>query len=551
MRRSRAIIITAAAAVAAGAAAVVVALPASAAAVTATFAKTSEWGDGWQGRYTIENAGTTALTSWKVEFDLPAGTTIGSYWEAVLTSDGRHHTFTNREWNGAVAPGASLSFGFIGVGSGSPLNCKLNGAPCTGGDSSPTTAPASTAPVAGDRPTPAAPVTTAPTTAAPTTSAPTSGASAVPSNPTTGPGSNVLPLQVTNRSGRDEAVHLYMLGELNGRLGYVDAEGRFTAWSGGANPPVPAPDVSIDGPRDGAATTVRVPRGLSGRLYFAFGDKLVFKLTPDGLVQPAVQDPADANAKILFDWTEFTFNASGLWINSSQVDHFAIPHAVSVTTADGTTRATGAIKPGGREKVFAALAKQPGWSGTVVTRADGVKLRALAPGKAADAGAFSKTYLDSYITDVWNTYKSRTLTVVPFQLEPGKKFFGRTDGSGQTMNFTDASGKQVYSIRKPATADVWGCDGALIAPNDAVGGPIARSLCASLNRSTLGRIHTAPTYEPAQFYQGDITNFYSKVVHEAHVDGKAYGFAFDDVAAQESLVHDGDPRGAGVVLEGF
>jgi hypothetical protein len=34
-------------------------------------------------------------------------------------------------------------------------------------------------------------------------------------------------------------------------------------------------------------------------------------------------------------------------------------------------------------------------------------------------------------------------------------------------------------------------------------------------------------------------------------DGKAYGFPFDDVGAQESLVHDGDPRAAGIVLTPF
>jgi hypothetical protein len=35
------------------------------------------------------------------------------------------------------------------------------------------------------------------------------------------------------------------------------------------------------------------------------------------------------------------------------------------------------------------------------------------------------------------------------------------------------------------------------------------------------------------------------------VDGKAYAFAFDDVGAFESLVHDGDPRAAGIVLSPF
>ena len=58
---------------------------------------------------------------------------VGSYWDALLTSSGNHHTFANREYNGALAPGASATFGFLGSGSGSPLNCRVNGADCGGG----------------------------------------------------------------------------------------------------------------------------------------------------------------------------------------------------------------------------------------------------------------------------------------------------------------------------------------------------------------------------------------------------------------------------------
>jgi chitinase len=109
------------------------ATPASAAGERATFVKTSDWGSGWEGKYTITNAGTTPITSWRVEFDLPAGTTLGSYWDALLTSSGNHHTFANREYNGALAPGASATFGFLGHGSGAPQNCRVNGQDCGGG----------------------------------------------------------------------------------------------------------------------------------------------------------------------------------------------------------------------------------------------------------------------------------------------------------------------------------------------------------------------------------------------------------------------------------
>ncbi|GAA0263379.1 cellulose binding domain-containing protein [Saccharothrix mutabilis subsp. mutabilis] len=132
------------AALAAGVAAAVtagllLAAPAGAAPTpTATFTQDSAWSSGYQGKYTI-TAGSSALTGWKLEFDLPAGSTPGSYWDATLASSGNHHTFTNREYNGTLAAGASTSFGFLVNGTGLPLNCKLNGQPCAGGTTTTTT----------------------------------------------------------------------------------------------------------------------------------------------------------------------------------------------------------------------------------------------------------------------------------------------------------------------------------------------------------------------------------------------------------------------------
>ncbi|MCO5970842.1 glycosyl hydrolase family 18 protein [Actinoallomurus soli] len=121
----------------------------AATAPTATFSKDSGWGTGYQGKYTITNGGSTTLTGWKVEFDVPAGGSVGAYWDALMTQSGTHYTFTNREYNGTLAPGASASFGWTGAPeSATPINCRLNGQPCDGsggggggGDTSPPTAP--------------------------------------------------------------------------------------------------------------------------------------------------------------------------------------------------------------------------------------------------------------------------------------------------------------------------------------------------------------------------------------------------------------------------
>ncbi|WP_435812591.1 glycosyl hydrolase family 18 protein [Streptomyces rubiginosohelvolus] len=123
--------------------------PASAAtSATATYTKKSDWGSGFEGQWTVKNTGTTALSSWTIEWDFPSGTAAGSAWDASLTKSGNHYTAKNLSWNGTVAPGASVSFGFNGTGSGSPTGCKLNGASCDGGS-----VPGDNAPSAPGKPT--------------------------------------------------------------------------------------------------------------------------------------------------------------------------------------------------------------------------------------------------------------------------------------------------------------------------------------------------------------------------------------------------------------
>ncbi|RSS42891.1 chitinase [Streptomyces sp. WAC08241] len=109
------------------------ATPAEAAtSATATYTKTQDWGTGFGANWTVKNTGTTTLTSWTVEWDYPAGTSVTSAWDASVTSSGTHWTAKNVGWNGTLAPGASVSFGYNGAGPGAPSGCKINGAPCDG-----------------------------------------------------------------------------------------------------------------------------------------------------------------------------------------------------------------------------------------------------------------------------------------------------------------------------------------------------------------------------------------------------------------------------------
>ncbi|MEU8980958.1 glycoside hydrolase family 18 chitinase [Streptomyces sp. NPDC048309] len=104
---------------------------------TATYTKTQDWGTGFEGKWTVKNTGTTSISSWTIEWDFPSGTSVTSAWDADVTNSGTHWTAKNKSYNGTLAAGASVSFGFNGAGSGSPTNCTLNGGSCDGGTTVP------------------------------------------------------------------------------------------------------------------------------------------------------------------------------------------------------------------------------------------------------------------------------------------------------------------------------------------------------------------------------------------------------------------------------
>ncbi|KAB1935872.1 chitinase, partial [Micromonospora sp. ALFpr18c] len=123
--------------------------------VTTTFTKAQDWGTGHETRVTVTNGSSGTVATWRIEFDLPSGTTISSAWDADVTSSGNHYVAVKKSWAGGLAPGASFSWGYNGTGAyKAPLNCTINGAACGGGTTPPTTTPPTTTP----------PTTTPPTT---------------------------------------------------------------------------------------------------------------------------------------------------------------------------------------------------------------------------------------------------------------------------------------------------------------------------------------------------------------------------------------------------
>jgi hypothetical protein len=349
-----------------------------------------------------------------------------------------------------------------------------------------------------------------------------------------------LPLTIVNNSGSfDNAnVHLYIVGNVDGRQVRVTPEGTVAPVAASDNGPDGFTDYAI-GLAGSGETKLSLPY-MSGRIYVSLGAKLKFKVVTDGNGNAALQYPAgwvasDPNYGVLHDCAEFTYNSSGMFCNTTMVDMFSVPMGIRLTGAKDQT--TGTVREGGRAAAFAAVKRVEAFSRLVVD-----DTRIIAPGHGLDAGLFAKDYFAPYIDEVWSTYTGRDLEVTT----NAGTFTGRVRGERFTFD-----GPAQVSFGKPSTRDVLFCDGALAAPNDGTTGPVAAVLGAGFNRSTLLSHPDQPTADASVFYRTELTNHYSKAVHTATEDGRAYGFAFDDVADFASYIQDTAPTGLRLTLTAF
>ncbi|BCJ46514.1 xyloglucanase [Actinoplanes ianthinogenes] len=104
--------------------------PAPTGGCTATYKVTGSWTGGFQGEVTVTNTGSTATTGWTVKWAYTAGQTVTQGWGGTATQSGTAVTVTNASYNGAIASGASATFGFLGSTTGttnpvpSPVSCS-------------------------------------------------------------------------------------------------------------------------------------------------------------------------------------------------------------------------------------------------------------------------------------------------------------------------------------------------------------------------------------------------------------------------------------------
>lgn len=110
--------------------------PAPTGACSVTYTITNQWSGGFQADVRLANTGTSAWSGWSLAWPFPDGQTISQLWNADHTQSGSSVTARNIGWNGNVAAGSSVSFGFTGSWSGAntkPTAFALGDRSCTVG----------------------------------------------------------------------------------------------------------------------------------------------------------------------------------------------------------------------------------------------------------------------------------------------------------------------------------------------------------------------------------------------------------------------------------
>jgi xyloglucan-specific exo-beta-1,4-glucanase len=99
---------------------------------SAAYTVTGSWGGGFQGEVTVRNNGTASTTGWSVGWTFTGGQTLTQTWSGTGSQTGSTVTVRNAGYNGALAPGATATFGFLGSTTGttnpvpSPITCTPN-----------------------------------------------------------------------------------------------------------------------------------------------------------------------------------------------------------------------------------------------------------------------------------------------------------------------------------------------------------------------------------------------------------------------------------------
>lgn len=291
-----------------------------------------------------------------------------------------------------------------------------------------------------------------------------------------------------------------------------------------------------------------LPQMFSGRIFISYGSPMYMTSigsgTGAGYAGPNAQNSADPNSNTHYDWYEFTYNNSGVFINTTQVNQFGLPLTLDVYGNNRTFHQQTGITQSIAQIDSEWNAQLPSqFTSTPISN-----LRILSPAETNfGAGQANGSYFDSYVSQIWSFYGSNSLTVSL----GSRTFSGKTGGNTFTFNEVNTGngafqGGNGYVIGYPNTQQVLVCNGPFAAGDggnsdrNAVELAIEAQLCAAINRHVATDV--TQWNNPSAYYQAAPANYYAAFWHRNSLNALAYGFSYDDVNAQSSTITTGAPE---------
>lgn len=348
----------------------------------------------------------------------------------------------------------------------------------------------------------------------------------------------------TNGKYRDDQIYWIVIGrDKDHQICYLDTQGNLIKASEALN------TIEKNGRKCAniahslaEASYVYLPDIESGRMYLSYGEPvyITFNIDGDGNVGyagPDLNNPSDPNSDVLFEFAEFTVTNKEYWGNTTRVDFFSFPVVTRLVGQGGFDNRPGDYDVydktvgdvGTRDEIFAAYKA----SAPSIWQSLANNDRIMAPCKSTfNEGQVNGNYFDAYINEFWNKYSNETLV---FKCDAGT-FRGKV--SGDHMVFTKDGDSGTYNVYKPTTQDVLEGKGNFNRGNSTEL-VIEAQLCAAFNRG----VATDPAnyQNPSAYYKNSTYNYYSAFLHQHSVNNLSYGFCYDDVNDQSTLLHYTNP----------
>lgn len=357
---------------------------------------------------------------------------------------------------------------------------------------------------------------------------------------------------------RDDQIYWFIIGKdwATGQFVRADASGRLVPVTEADNT-VPVPN--RDKPYANYAITLAqaksivIPPIQSARIYMSVGKPVMVQINRDingntGYAGPNLENSTDPNLDVQFDFGEFNINRPrpasdypGIFVNTTRVDMFGLPLRLRVQGLDGYDATVGETLKETRDELIARFILETPPEFHALAKAPYAPTRIMAPAHATfNAEGPNAGYLDAYIDEIWNMYRSRDLVM---KVGDWPTFTGRV-GPDDVLTFTD--GIDTYKIYgKPTTQEVLLGKGLLDDARGTTPGTdkynkqlqLQAQICAALNRHVAEQPNER-WYDAAYFYPaGSIANWFTKFWHEHSYNGLAYGFSYDDVGGHSPSIY--------------